>query len=111
MAERTPMSFIIIVGITAIISWLSWLTVSTIETDRTQDVVNNKIEHLMTRNVELLRDMQQIPNNFDDSDRWYRSEQLLYQRGVGIYNSALLFRIQRLEKFHPPESLFKYEYE
>lgn len=104
MVEKPMLPIILGIFLTGIVSWLGWMTIHVIETDRTQDVVLNKIEHIEDTAILLSKVVNAMPTLIDDEDRWYRSDEIRHQYSVGIYNTMIEFRIVRLEKFHPPES-------
>ena len=101
MADIKP-GFPIFQGIfaTGVLSWLAWLSIAYIETDRTQDVV---LERLRIMEAEQMKSMQQKTEmEAKTKDRWHRSEEFLYQDFQRIVDSSQDSRLDRLEMYHPP---------
>ena len=78
---------------TGCISWLAWLSIAHIETDRTQDVVLERMMSVEEDYTELHRVINLLPAK--TADRWHKSEEMLYQGGMEG-------RVHRLELFHEP---------
>ena len=78
---------------TAILSWLGWLSLAHMETDRTQDVVLERLRKIEEDYSTMHRALAAVPEK--TVDRWHRSEELIYQEGIEE-------RIKRLELFHEP---------
>ena len=87
--EHTHLQAAWFIPIAAIVATsVGWAIVKLIEVDRTQEAVISRVAAL--ESSAALLDLLAL-------DRWRKSDQLLYDEGVK-------FRLQRLEKYHPPEN-------
>jgi len=85
-----------------LLSWMIWLTLAQIETDRTQEVVLERLGKQDTLIRDLETDVNTIPDKVDDEDRWYRSEQILFREMQEIEHNNIRNDINRLEQYHKP---------
>ena len=87
---------------TASLSWLGWLSLAHMETDRTQDVVLERLRQIEHEHTQMHKELSIIPQQ--TGDRWHASEEVLYQKGQRITDDGQDLRLNRLELFHPPHS-------
>ena len=95
MFWRIIVSVILSFVLTAVGSVVGWLTISNIEIDRTQEVVLQRLDNIEMHMARLEAQLDNLPGQIDDEDRWRHSEEMLYQK-------ATEDRLQRLELYHPP---------
>ena len=65
------------------------------ETDRTQEAVLERLKSIENDITMIEAQLIHMPEEFDDDDRWHKSEEILYQKGIEN-------RLRRLEQYHPP---------
>lgn len=92
---------VVLFAITVDIGFTAWLSTRWIETETTQDRVLATLEAHQLGIDNLNREHTQlhsILSNVDDSDRWYKSLEIEYQKRVDDNFSYLQLQIDELKK-------------